>query len=392
MNQHTILFILLLVFCNTLEGNAQTQFLEPNLKPGKYQVGFKSFHEYDYSRSVPDSHSIFLKTRLKNLARPIQICVWYPAAVKKSAIPMPCKEYIHLMATEFDFDYQGDPMKHPFVKERMSDFNKQQADALMKATSGAYKNAPQEKGGFPVILYAPGGFGSSFENAALFEYLASHGFIVVSYPSTPIEEAGFVDNSKWPLLFESRARDLQFVLAFMCAFPNADMNNFGLMGFSLGGTSITSVASRDIRVKAVISLDGWHEKDILKWLPFTDYKKVNVPFINLVNKDKTLENPNCIIYDSIGHKDAYYVRFNKFGHIFFGSSWILLTDHNSADENAVGGTQEEVNLGYNLLSNYVLYFFNAYLRNDLNSLKGLKTLHQRSDIPPDFLNFEMKQK
>jgi hypothetical protein len=256
MNQRTILLMLLLVFSSVLKGNAQTQFLEPNLKPGKYQVGFKSFHEYDYSRSVPDSHSIFLKTPLGNLARPIQICVWYPAAVKGNATPMPCKEYIHLMATEFDFDYQGDPMTHPFVKERLSDFNKKQVDALMMANSNAYKNAPQELGKFPVIVYGPGGFGSSFENATLFEYLASQGFIVASYPSTPIEEAGFVDNSKWPLLFEARARDLQFVIAFMRSFPHTDMDNLGLMGFSLGGTSVVSVASRDIRIKAVVSLDG----------------------------------------------------------------------------------------------------------------------------------------
>lgn len=383
-------FVIFLIVFRTITNIAQTPFLKPDLTSGKYQVGFKAFHEYDYSRSVPDSHSIFLKTSLKNLARPIQICVWYPAEVKRSAMPMPCKEYIHLMATEFDFEYRGDPMTHPFMKERVSDFNKQQVDALMKANSNAYKNAPQKSGEFPVIVYAPGGFGSSFENATLFEYLASHGFIVASYPSTPIEEAGFADNSKWPLLFESRTRDLQFVIAFISRFPNTDMDNVGLMGFSLGGASIVSVASRDIRIKAVASLDGWHEKGILKWLPFTDYQKVKVPFINLVNKDKTLGDPNCIIYDSVAHKDAYFVRFNKFGHIFFGSSWILLTDHNSSDENAVGGTQEEVNLGFNLLSNYVLYFFNAYLSNDLNSLKALKVLNQRSDIATGFLHFEQK--
>ena len=124
---------------------------------------------------------------------------------------------------------------------------------------------------------------------------------------------------------------MQFVIGFMSTFSHADMDHLGLMGFSLGGTSVTSVASRDIRVKAVISLDGWHEKDILKWRPFTDYKQIRAPFISLVNKNKTSDNPNRIVYDSLGHKDAYCVRFNKFGHLFFGSSWILLTDHNAAE-------------------------------------------------------------
>lgn len=372
----------------------QTPFLNPDLTPGKYQVGFKSFHEYDNSRSVPDSMSIFLKTPLKNRARPVQICVWYPAMVGGNTAPMPYKDYIHLMATEFDFDYRGDPMEHPFVKERVLDnpfFVKEQVNAAVQATSTVFKNAPQASGKFPVIVYGPGGFGSSFENATLFEYLASHGYIVASYPSTPIGNSAAEQPGLGAWLFEARARDMQFVIAFMHTFPHADMENLGLMGFSLGGSSIVSVASRDIRVKAVVSLDGWHETDMLKWLPITDFKKINAPFINLVNKAKSSGDPNNIVYDSIGHKDAYFVRFNKFGHIFFGSSWILLSDHNSADENAVGGTQAEVNLGYNLLANYVLYFCNAYLRNDPNSLKALKSLHQRRDVAIDFLHFEQKK-
>lgn len=133
-------YILFLFVFKATPGFAQTPFLKPDLVPGKYRVGFKAFHEYDYSRSVLDSHSIFLKTPLRNRARPIQICVWYPADLKRNATSMPCKDYIHLMATEFDFGYQGDPMAHPFVKERTSDFNQKQLDALMKAHSNAYKN------------------------------------------------------------------------------------------------------------------------------------------------------------------------------------------------------------------------------------------------------------
>ncbi len=66
------------------------------------------------------------------------------------------------MATEFDFEYRGDPMMHPFVKERVSDFNKRQVDALMKANSSAYKNAPQKSEKFPVRQV----FSSALSNVA----------------------------------------------------------------------------------------------------------------------------------------------------------------------------------------------------------------------------------
>jgi dienelactone hydrolase len=389
----TVLATILLFWLahTTLPG--QTTFLEPKLDYGPHAIGFKAFHEYDYSRTVQDTISPFLKTPVKNRARPVQICVWYPAAAKKGLRDMPYADYLKLMATEFDFNYSGNPLEHPFVKERLFEdpfFKKEQVDAALKAYSIVYKNAPSAPGSFPVIVYGPGGFGSCFENAALFEYLASHGFIVASFPSTPIDHAPVGAKEPFgPWTFEPRARDMEFVIAFMHRFPNADSDQLGLMGFSLGGASAVTVASRNIGVKAVASLDGWHEPFNLPWLTLTDIKKIKAPFLNMRRKIPG-GDPNRMVYDSLKQQDAYRVVFNVFGHTFFGSSWILLTDHAAADENAVKGTQEEINLGYNLLSTYVLHFFNAYLRRNEKSLAALKVLHKRTDLPAGFLDFESK--
>ena len=264
--------------------------------------------------------------------------------------------YLHLMATQLDFNYDEDPLSHPFVQKRLYEdpfIDKNQLELALQTTTVAYKDAPAKKGTFPVIIYGPGGYGTSCENATLWEYLASHGFIVASYPALGMKHA---PKPKGPgrtfgvWTFESAARDMEFVIGFMHDFPNVDMNRLGIAGFSLGGSAVTKVLSRNIQVKAAASLDGWHPEKVIKdWMPSVDFDRIQVPFLHL-HQSHPRKNPNEVVYDSLSQQDAYNVTFNKFGHVFYGSFWVLLSDHDADDRNAISGTQEEINLGFKLFS------------------------------------------
>jgi len=50
---------------------------------------------------------------------------------------------------------------------------------LLATDTFAVKNAPAVAGRFPVVIYHPGVEGTAEDNSALFEYLASHGYVVV---------------------------------------------------------------------------------------------------------------------------------------------------------------------------------------------------------------------
>lgn len=374
-----ILALGLILCCNPLIAFGQTKYLEPHLEYGYYQAGFKVFHEYDYSRTYEKDRGA--DTNSKPISRPIQISVWYPANKEKDDNPMPFKEYIKLITTQVDFDYRFDPLKHPSVEKVLSDpfINKDQFNLAWQANSRAIRDARHARGSFPLIIISPGGFGSGFENSTMAEFLASHGFIVASFATLNSTSEPF-----GPSTYESHSRDTEFVLGFMHNFPNTDLNKLGLLGFSRGGAAVTTVLSRNRKVKAVVTLDGSFN---LKLLPFVDPNKFDVPFL-VMNTGQS----NLAIYDSLKSQDAYYVVFKTFGHCFFGSSWILLSNHDANDNNAVGGKQDEINLGYQVLCDYVLDFFDAYLNLKSESRDKLVSIHKRIDIPTDFLIFRSKLK
>ena len=371
---------------------SQTEFLEPNLDYGSYDIGFKVFHEYDYSRTasiiVPESGN---RTEASQ-PRPIQIGVWYPIKKGAKGNKMPFKRYIELMATQTDFDYTGKPLEHPFIRNSLyenSFINREQLELTLEATSSSFEDAAGADGNFPLLVYSAGGYGSTFENSTMFEYLASHGFIVASHSNIG-GMGGNIENLN-DAMFEYRARDLEFVIGFMHQFPNANSDKLGILGFSFGGSACMITASRHLKVKAFANFDGWITNETLPFMNFADTTKLNIPYLT-VNSGFNGQKPDRLVYDNIKYEDAYALNFKKFGHTFFGSSWILLSNHDADDWAAVKGTQEEINLGYKLLSEYVLAFFDGYLNNNKYSANRLKSMQHSKEIPVGFVEFEMKTK
>jgi predicted dienelactone hydrolase len=131
---------------------------------------------------------------------------------------------------------------------------------LLSTKTFAVKNAPAASGKFPVILYHPGTGGTYEDNSALFEYLASHGYIVVSsaYPD-PDPYSIFIGGD-----IAGSFADLNFLVTFARALPNADADRLGVMGHSYGAwVSFAWTANVDAPVRALITLDSGFEYDSL---------------------------------------------------------------------------------------------------------------------------------
>jgi pimeloyl-ACP methyl ester carboxylesterase len=83
---------------------------------------------------------------------------------------------------------------------------------------------PQKK--YPVIVYHHGMGGTREENSVLFEYLASHGFVIIS------------SNYHWPnqqdILAES-INDLEFIVDYATTLPFIDKDRIHFLGHSWGG-------------------------------------------------------------------------------------------------------------------------------------------------------------
>ena len=113
--------------------------------------------------------------------------------------------------------------------------NTPQNQAHLQEKSTAFRGARKFSRKFPGIIYAPSYQAASIENFALCEYLANHGFVVVSSPSRGTEtnflEGGTVKDMETP------ARDIEFLLKETFKHDNINQDKIAPREFSFGGLS-----------------------------------------------------------------------------------------------------------------------------------------------------------
>lgn len=105
-----------------------------------------------------------------------------------------------------------------------------------------------------MIVYAPSYQASSIENFPLFEYLASHGFVVISGPSRGTEIRWLEGETTRDM--EIQSRDIEFLMKEISKYKNIDIDRIALMGFSFGWLSATITVMKNKKVRAIVSLDG----------------------------------------------------------------------------------------------------------------------------------------
>jgi pimeloyl-ACP methyl ester carboxylesterase len=256
--------------CAGSSARAQTPLLWGDLKPGPYAVGFRLQYELDHSREY-DPDFVTGTTRFPvHRPRPIMIGIWYPAQ-KTNASRMTYRQYLDIspgpgplapFASRLESALRRVVGRETTGHEpgAMTPAETRAFEQLLATRIFAVKDAPAASGKFPVILYHPGTGGSYEDNSALFEYLASRGYIIVSsaYPD-PSAYSVFITGDI-PGSFD----DLNFLAAFARALPNADADRLGLMGHSYGAwVSFAWTANVDSPVRALITLDSGFEYDSL---------------------------------------------------------------------------------------------------------------------------------
>ena len=364
---------------------AQTSVQTFTLSPGPYAVGFRSVNQYDYSRSFAESD---LLGRVINEGgyRPMQTSIWYPAVNNDNLSPMRFEQYAYLVADEVGFQQSNEGTKSQAVRDLRGFYGSPESrfNNEMNAVTNAFANLKPAEGIFPVIIYAPSFSSQSFENSVLCEYLASHGYIVISSPCMGMQSRAMTLGL---VGMEAQARDIEFLISSAHDLPNVDMSRLSVMGFSWGGISNVLVKMRNDKVKAVICLDGSirYYLKLFKTSPFADSSKMDVPFLFLAAKNSSreeLSGDSSVVsgnfFNSLRYSDAYLFTFHLLLHQNFASNYIKFTER-SQDANDEG-TQEEVNQGYEFACRYVLNFLNAYMKDDKQAFAFLQNKPEKNGI------------
>jgi dienelactone hydrolase len=272
-------------------------------EPRPFPVGFHSSIAFDQSRKYDGRKG-----------RPILLAVWYPS-LDDGKPPIPYSRYLVVPEAP-----QFPKFKASLEAFVLDEVTKAGTEQIFATPTTAHLDAPNASGPFPVVIYHPGAGGSFEENSALFEYLASHGYVVVSsafqspYPRFISNNIGGIERS---------GPDLDFIAHQARQWPYADAARIAVMGHSAGAQNLLEwIGERNCPASAYISFDT-----TLEYTPedFKGHKSVRdefkrriPPHIPGILFAQARRNPRFETFDSyLIHSPHYVAAVAEFNHIDF---------------------------------------------------------------------------
>lgn len=370
----------------------QTSLKEINLEQGKYHVGFKHYLKVDSTRNY-QVHNEFNNQLVK---RPIPISIWYPADTRNDSTKrMTVLDYLEILKEEEEWKNLPNEFLldwFPYL------WNTPENKAHLSEDVNAFYNSNVIEGKFPVLVYAPSYQASSIENFALFEYLASSGFMVISSPSRGTETRWLDGGTTKDM--ETQSRDIEFLIKEVHTYSNANLSKLALMGFSFGGMSNAITVMKNDNIRALVSLDGTerYNYSILENSPYFNLDRFTIPYIHFAQKDIPEEvltadkvpaelNYTFQLYDSLTYSDVYSYKFHDLTHSYFSSFGVLFGNRDKRQDKS----DAKIMTAYKLLSEHTLQFLNATLKNDENAKEFIENSPDKNGISETLVSKKMKK-
>ena len=379
-------FLLVLCACGPLHAQDALPFYN---EPGAYGVGVRIVRQYDPSRTYVPAGAPAPKAAARG--RPLQTLVWYPA--KKGGRTMRYDDYLKLLGWDDDFDRtpeEQEKVLSAWLKIVTGHMPAAQLAAERRDPLWAVRDAEPLRGSYPVIVYAPSMSSNTFENAEMMEFLASHGYIVITSPAL-----GVAGRWQKPDLAhaEAQAADIRFLVDFARSLPGADMARVTAMGFSFGGLANILAAARDDRIKALVCLDGTvrYKNSLMEAATYAVPEKLATPLLFIAQRPAPFERLLDFKPDLSGsflrrmtNADVHLLTMYAMEHVHFGTSYLRL-DPLEFDEY----TRDEVARAHSLSARYVLNFLNGTIKKDPAGLAYLRKRPAEVGVAPHSVRYQL---
>lgn len=383
-------FVVIAFFLFTIEVNA-TSPLWGDLKPGNYAVGYRVMHLFDRSHVFMPERDYEGKVFTGERSRPLQIQIFYPARFSARAAKMSYGDYLNVKANTPVAAKVAENLRqrtraiHEYFQDLyLKDQKNGLYEKLMKMPTTAIRNAPAATGKFPIVLFAGGASHSTDENVVLWEYLASHGYIVGVIPAQGAFSADFTVDA---IGLETKTRDMEFLLEQMRRMPNAEPNRIGVMGFSYGGQAALLLAMRNTDIDAVVGLDpsfiSVEYTQPLKNSPFYNVNNVMVPVLELHQNAPTVSYD---VTDSLRYAPRYSFDIKGLNHIDF-NSYALLYNAVLPEASRRDSPLAEKKAAYETMVRYIRDFFDVYLKGEQTKSSNLTKPAEWKGFPQEAVNF-----
>lgn|GEM_PF-1304777 len=238
------LFLVFLYISSALYGQG---LMDRQLEYGKFQIGFQSIKTIDFTRpSLVSAPSQSKESR----GRSIQLYVWYPATGPGKST-MKYQDYLSLQSEGGAQNLSS--LKKVFYKS-LSELGGDTTlfepvfKNLVQSNVKAIKDLLPAAGEFPLVIYSD----QLHLQHLMCEYLASHGYIVVS----PGLQGTYSTAMDFNLIgMETGVADLSFALGYMRSHFKIQ-RNFAIMGIGFNATLALAMQMRNPDARAMISLEG----------------------------------------------------------------------------------------------------------------------------------------
>ena len=192
--------------------------------------------------------------------RRIQLATWYPA-MAAGARRLTYRDYVAFASAETTSTAGIATSVTPSEESLIAVFTGKGVPgatvrAWLDAKMVATRDAAPAAGRYPLVVIAQGNGESLNDQAVLAEYLASHGYVVVTCPSQTRISGPLASEKEIGASAEEEARDLELLIQQVAARSDVNTGHIGLVGHSFGARGALLVAMRRSDIRALVSLDG----------------------------------------------------------------------------------------------------------------------------------------
>lgn len=312
-----------------VSGHARTSVpLWGPLNPGDWSVGFKVEHRYDFGRSWFPTRDYTGRELDHEPGRPVRIEIWYPSE-PATGEEMTLRSYVDFESNDPDFRALEERLRAYDMGEEGGSisglFQGSPAliEAFLKQPVAARFDAEPAAGPFPLAIYSLGQNNYTQENIVLFEYLASHGYVVATVPHLGTSPRRFHLWIHDPLSYEAQLRDLEFTLQTLAEYPWVDRDHVAAVGHSNGGLYALLLAMRQNDIDAVVGLDASFMTPLVSYeydytsAPYFNPSALQVPILQLFRNSDAL---TYALIDTFTFADRYLIRYDNLTHGDFQSA------------------------------------------------------------------------
>lgn len=318
MKPATATILLLFIFIVTLSA------CNPSQLP--CHTGLKEVEEFDHDRLFDTTG----KEQGQSEYRPVKFEVYYPSYCTDRDSSVTFGDFLNMYDRRFNFNRPKDSSRKSsidFARMIGKYLRIDTPEKLLNVATGIYKDLPLPEKKYPLIIYAAGMNGGSWENSVLFDSLAKAGYVVASVYSVG-KYPGYMTD---PADLDEQVRDIMFVKRKMKSMPFIDHNKIGLLSWSMGGSAATKAAMLSNDFKCLLSFDGteihyygrdssWDRQfDEIKTIPPFIPERISIPYM-YIGSARNWKNDSVYIFaQHIHSEEKFYLEMKGAEHESFSS-------------------------------------------------------------------------